>query len=298
MQCAQPAAAQEDDAIVARVDGKPIYYRRVKQEVAKALNGRPTSPAEKKQLQSQAMEQLIGRRLVLLSLASMKMAATESELRLARERAINKLKTQELTLDEFLTRSNLTEEDFQEMLAWQIGWQRYLDRYLTDQNLERYFNQHPRDFNGAQIEVAHLLLKMPPDAQVAPWEQAIERAQQIKAAIDSKQQTFAEAARQFSQAPTAKQGGNIGLISRREPMPESFSKAAFALQPGEVSEPVATAVGVHLIHCIKITPGQRKWTDAKKELKPAVMRYLFRFVANGRRQHAKIEYTGVVAQTE
>lgn len=73
-------------------------------------------------------------------------------------------------------------------------------------------------------------------------------------------------------------------------MPESFSQAAFALQVGEVSPPVTTAFGIHLIHCLAVEPGQKQWTDVRDALQTATTQYLFMRLAGQLRPKAKIEY--------
>ena len=58
--------------------------------------------------------------------------------------------------------------------------------------------------------------------------------------------TFEELARDFSTCPSGKDGGDLGEFGKGMMVP-SFEKAAFALMPGEVSEPVRTQFGFHLI---------------------------------------------------
>lgn len=61
---------------------------------------------------------------------------------------------------------------------------------------------------------------------------------------------FEKLARDFSQCPSAKEGGNLGEFGRGMMVP-SFDKAAFSLLPGEVSEIVRTQFVYHLIKRIK-----------------------------------------------
>ena len=62
--------------------------------------------------------------------------------------------------------------------------------------------------------------------------------------------SFEDLARDFSTCPSGKEGGNLGEFGKGMMVP-SFEKAAFALLPGEVSEPVRTQFGFHLIKRIK-----------------------------------------------
>ncbi|QDU92831.1 peptidylprolyl isomerase [Lignipirellula cremea] len=290
-----PATAAESsasNAVAARVDGQPVRYGRIQREVQDTLKGRPAPPEEMRLLEAQALEQFIGRRLVLRYLAGQKLAASEVDIRLSLEQVKKKLKTQETTLADYLSRAGLQEDEFREAIAWELSWQAYLEQHMTDANLQKFFEQHRRDFDGTQLNVAHILWKVDPQAGPDAWEAATKQATAVRAQITQEQVPFAQAALQNSQAPTARQGGNLGLISRHEPMPESFSQAAFQLQPGETSPPVTTAFGVHLIYCQRVQPGQRSWTDARPELETAVMRFLFDFVVKLQRPHSQVEYTG------
>ena len=58
--------------------------------------------------------------------------------------------------------------------------------------------------------------------------------------------SFEDLARDFSTCPSGKDGGDLGEFGKGMMVP-SFEKAAFALLPGEVSEPVRTQFGFHLI---------------------------------------------------
>jgi peptidyl-prolyl cis-trans isomerase C len=58
--------------------------------------------------------------------------------------------------------------------------------------------------------------------------------------------TFQELAKDFSQCPSSAEGGDLGEFGRGSMVP-SFEEAAFALKVGEVSQPVRTQFGFHLI---------------------------------------------------
>jgi len=285
--------AQEENAnavVAAKVDGQPIYFREIEREVKKVVKGREIEPAALRMLQAQALEQMISRRLILGFLKSKKLGASDEDIEYAVEQAKSRLKQQELTIEQFLRRSGITESDFRQTLAWQLGWNGYLERYVTDENLQNYFKKNHKEFDGTQIRVSQILLKVKPDSQAS--EKAIEKATQIREEIISKKIDFAAAAKNFSDAPSANKGGDIGLISRHEPMPESFSRASFTLEKGELSEPIKSSFGVHLIHCVEIKPGQKRWQDVRSELKVAVTKYLFDWIAEKQRPNAAIEYTG------
>lgn len=57
---------------------------------------------------------------------------------------------------------------------------------------------------------------------------------------------FEDLARSFSKCPSSRQGGDLGVFERGR-MVEAFDEAVFALKPSEVSEPVRTRFGYHII---------------------------------------------------
>ena len=77
-------------------------------------------------------------------------------------------------------------------------------------------------------------------------EDALAEIEGLKADIDGGAE-FADVARENSSCPSAAQGGDLGSFGRGAMVP-AFEEAAFALGVGEVSGPVETDFGYHLIH--------------------------------------------------
>ncbi|MEM7316385.1 MAG: peptidyl-prolyl cis-trans isomerase, partial [Planctomycetota bacterium] len=68
-----------------------------------------------------------------------------------------------------------------------------------------------------------------------------------------------------------------------------FSKAAFRLKETEVSQPVETPFGLHLIKCLEIEPGTRSFSEVLPAVKQAAMNDMFRRLAARQRRSAKIK---------
>jgi peptidyl-prolyl cis-trans isomerase C len=95
-----------------------------------------------------------------------------------------------------------------------------------------------------EVHARHILAEPAADdaaAQEAAQEQIREILTEIRAGAD-----FVELARERSDAPSAPQGGDLGFFGSGRMVP-SFERAAFSLQPGEVSDVVKTQFGYHLI---------------------------------------------------
>lgn len=96
------------------------------------------------------------------------------------------------------------------------------------------------------VQVRHILLRLPQDADFGVQQAAKVRIDSIHTALVGGAD-FATLAQALSEDPgTAQQGGQLPWIQKGQTIPE-FEQVAFALQPGELSEPVLTAVGYHII---------------------------------------------------
>ena len=93
------------------------------------------------------------------------------------------------------------------------------------------------------------------------------RAQEILAEIESGM-AFADAAAQYSSCPSSQQGGDLGMFSKGQMVPE-FEEAAFKMAVGEVSEPVETQFGFHII---KVTDKQESGLLSFEEVRSNLLR--------------------------
>jgi parvulin-like peptidyl-prolyl isomerase len=277
------------DTVSATVDGEPIYRREVDRALGLAVAERSVQTATSDELRREALRQLINRRLVLAYLEQNGMGASRQEIDREVRRAATALKAQDLELDDHLAKTGLTRSEFQRRLAWDIGWRRFLEKHLTDANLARYFQQHRRDFDGTKVLAAHILFRVETPADQQALDRTLAQAADVRRRIRDGELTFADAARRYSTSPSAEDGGRIGPIGRHEPMPEAFSRAAFALDEGAISDPVVSPHGVHLIQCQGIEAGPLQWQEVRNALEKAVIRHLFRWAADQQRPHAVVE---------
>lgn len=94
-----------------------------------------------------------------------------------------------------------------------------------------------------QTRVHHILLRTGAGMGEA---EAIKRLQQLRQDIESAKTSFEAAAREFSQDGSAESGGDLGWVGPGQFVPE-FESVMNALPPGQVSDPVVSRFGVHLI---------------------------------------------------
>ncbi len=94
-----------------------------------------------------------------------------------------------------------------------------------------------------QTRARHILIKV---NQVVSAEEARRRLMELKQRLDNNADSFEELAKKFSNDLSASAGGDLGWIYPGDTVPE-FERAMNALQPGEVSQPIESPFGYHLI---------------------------------------------------
>jgi len=142
-------------------------------------------------------------------------------------------------------RKNLLEHDAEfkaelEKLKQELLANFYVEKILRevkvkDEEIRKYFDEHPEEFQGEEtVSASHIL--------VEKEEQALE----ILEKIQKGEITFSDAAKAFSTCPSSQRGGDLGEFGKGQMVPE-FDKACFEMAVGEVKGPVKTQFGFHLI---------------------------------------------------
>ena len=132
------------------------------------------------------------------------------------------------------------------------------DIQITEGALHERYQERAADFTTPEERRArHILIQVASDASPAVVDAAKKKAEGLLARI-RKGESFAELAKQFSEDPgSAKEGGDLGFFGRGV-MDKAFEQAAYSLKVGEVSEPVRSTFGIHLIKLEAVRGGERK----------------------------------------
>lgn len=137
---------------------------------------------------------------------------------------------------------------------------------LSEDEIRDYYETNLEDFKSPKtVEARHILLKLSQDASAEDVAAAKEKIENILK-MAKEDQNFAELAKQYSEGPTKDKGGYLGTF-RKESMVKPFADKAFSMKAGEISEPVRTRFGWHLIKVEKVNPaGTKSFRDAKAEI--------------------------------
>ncbi len=176
------------------------------------------------------------------------------------------------------------------LLAQQFLSQKVLPKVkpVTEKEVKAYYEQHKLEFMTPEsIHARHILIPLPEKATKKQENEALKKAEMIRQRL-LKGEDFAKLAREYSADPGTKdKGGDLGFFTKGQ-MIESFEKAAFSLKPGEISKPVRTAFGYHIIKVEEIRPAKQKsFSEVKEQIKQNLLQ-----------QHQEMALRMVIKQLE
>jgi peptidyl-prolyl cis-trans isomerase SurA len=250
---------------------------------------------ERAELLRRVLDMVIAERLLQAEAATLQVDASAQQV----DQAIAEIK-QRNHFDDATFQQALKEQGL-EMPAFRAQIKRDLDTYLvlqyrlrnrlkiSEEDLRNYYQSHPREFGGEEeVKVRHLYLPVPAGADEATRQKI--RAQAAALAERARKgEDFATLAKQNSKGPSAGDGGDLGWL-RRGTLDKAFEDAAFALEPGQVSDPVAAGPGVHVVKVDeRRVGGGRTFEESKEQIRERLFSeqaegYRQQYIADLRRQ--------------
>ncbi len=150
--------------------------------------------------------------------------------------------------------------------------------FVTDEEIEEFFNDNISMFSQAKtVSASHILV----DSE----EEAKKILEEINNSLD-----FAQAAHKYSSCPSKEKGGALGEFSQGQMVPE-FDEAVFSMQPGEISKPVKTQFGYHIIKVDQVNEAKiPSFEEVKDEAKNQCLMYKQQQVYLKKQEELKEKY--------
>jgi peptidyl-prolyl cis-trans isomerase SurA len=120
------------------------------------------------------------------------------------------------------------------------------DVTITENDLKDYYDKHLEEFRDEDYKLKHIFFS--PKRQDIQ-ERAIAAYNQLKEG-----KSFESVAKEFSDDPSADQGGDIGFVRKEDLIPE-FKGAVHFLTPGEYSQILKTSYGLHILKLVEVRAG-------------------------------------------
>ena len=287
-------AKQEDDSkkVVATVNGENISQKEVNQMLNRFGNQVPKEqlPAITKQIIDGLITQKLITQFIRDSKIEVSQAEIEKELNKVREDIKSNPGLEGQTLEQVLESHGSSIDNLKNDIVISLSLEKHLGKDIDDKKIKAYFDENKAAYDGSERRASHVLVdtrEMKTDAELA---QALEKIKKIKAEVDSGKD-FAEVAKQHSDCPSKDKGGDLSFFKRKGQMVEPFAAAAFALKVGQVSDPVKTPFGYHIIKVTEIKKGNDvKFDDVKQAIKQNLMEEKAQVLIKQLLEKAKIEY--------
>ena len=247
---AGPAAARDVEGIAAVVNDQVISLYDVDQRVDLffATSGIEKSAEMTERMRQQVLRSLVDEKLQLQEATRVEIEIEEAEIE---ERMELLAKQDNRTLDgikEFLEDKAIEEDTLKAQIRAELAWNQFVRRNfggrisVGDMEIEEQYEKAVKAVNQTRYLVSEILLNLDNFSTE-------EQVRQISGEIVKQLQSgisFPAVARQFSIAPTAAQGGQLGWISADQLNPR-LSQVVRQMQVGQISSPVPTTGGVYIL---------------------------------------------------
>jgi peptidyl-prolyl cis-trans isomerase SurA len=268
------AGAPAVDRVVASVDGDPITMREVKDFAAQ--HGQPidTDDFATSETAKTAVKALIGEKLLEQEVKKYDDKIDEEQV----DKYITRLRMERhLSEAEFraqLQASGMTDEELRKRARLDLEKAMMIEQEVrakisvSDAAIETYYDAHKADFTivKERLKLAQILIALPPNPTAAQVADAQKKAATIRARA-LKGDDFGDLARAYSDDVSKSDGGELGWFAPAD-INDAILAAVKPLKTGEVSAPVRTSHGIHIVKLEEHeVPGVVPLSEVKEQIR-------------------------------
>lgn len=219
------------------------------------------------------MKRIVNEELVRQEAARLKIAPSEAQLDEELKEYKAMFKTEE-RFTQYLKSSNIDLNKVKDNLTQTLLLKLLLEKAnvtkVSDEEIKAHYEKMKSRYEVKEkVRASHILLKVEKSATPEQVNEVLKKAQDLTARA-RKGEDFAELAKANSEGPTAPRGGDLNFFARNR-MVKEFDDKAFTMKIGEISDPVRTRFGWHVI---KVTDRKDAHTRTLDEVKDNIRRML------------------------
>jgi parvulin-like peptidyl-prolyl isomerase len=258
--CTRPAGP----AVVATVDGEPIFAEEVRRAMAEQADDYGPDvlgdPEGREVVKKTLLNGLVQERVLLQTAREKGVTLTPEERKALAEEAQQGYRKGEL--EQVLAESKISPEDWSRRRENKRLIEKLVDREVnaalrpTDQEIADYYKKYRSVFKlPDRIRCRHIVTNKK------------DKAEKIRSLLD-KGENFASVAKKYSESPDRENGGDLGFVARGQ-YPEIFESACFTLATGQTSDVLQSEYGFHIF---RVTDKQPSRQQPLKEVSEEIAR--------------------------
>jgi len=234
-------------------------------------------PEGYKLLEQRVLDYMVTLKIAEAKAEALKVAVTDKDIQDQVDQAMAMFGGDQAKFDAALKQENITLDQLkvsfrERTLLTKTAEAVTKDVAVPDAEIQKYYDEHKAEFKQEEARTARHILFAPggetPDAAgtytEAQWADALAKAEKARKEIVAGADFAAKAKELSSDTGTKDAGGDLGVVQKGTMVPE-FEAAVFSQKKDEISQPIKTQYGYHLIQVTDITPAKQQTFDEVKE---------------------------------
>jgi len=225
------------------------------------------------------LDTMIDEKLVDMELKELKVTITDKEVDAAVDEVKKSYNLTDEQLQQAVAREGYTIAEYREQMRKQIGRYKLISEKVrknvkvSEADVKTEYDRMTRsEGEDYEVHVRHILIAIPRNASQTQVDQARRKAAAVAQEARQPGVDFAELAKKRSEGSSSSDGGDLGFFKRGTMVPE-FERVAFNLKTGEVSDPVRTQFGWHVLKLEEIRKlGTKPLAEARPEIEERLRR--------------------------
>jgi peptidyl-prolyl cis-trans isomerase C len=265
---AAPAERPRITGPVAKVNDVEIASSVFYEELDKITARGAQIPADRvARIEQNILKRLIEQELINQAVKAAGVVVPEEDMKKGFDEYKQRFQSEE-QFENYLKHGRVTKESIEQRIRERRSLELLLekkgDMAVTDAEAQDFYAKNERFYTEkAGIRASHILIKLPENPTPEDDKKAMEKVKQAQERL-KKGEAFDKVATEMSEGPAANKGGDLGFFSQGR-MVKEFEDVAFKMKVNEVSEPVKTRFGYHIIKLMERREDRKKTFEEVKE---------------------------------